>query len=196
MSTFTTSIAASSDDAAEDSGVMDLTANIATMQDAADYIGLRFTGVTIPPGSTVNTATTDVNVPSATLDSPDLTIYAEDTDDAATFTGSANNISGRTATTATASWAAIDIGTGVKTSPNFAAVIQEIIDRPGWASGNDIALIFKGNSAACDFRISTWDGTNPEAVLNVDYTAGGAAAAQPKTARARLLTKVGGTLTS
>ena len=179
MSLFTTTIAASSDDAEEIGGTVDLTGNTITITDTTDYAGLRFTGVTIPAGSTINSASLDFNVPSTSFDSPDLTIYAEDTDDAATFAASANNVSGRTPTTATATWTATDIGTGIKTSADFAAVVQEVINRGGWASGNDINIILKGRTAAADFRFSASDGANPEAEINIDYTEPAAGGGQP-----------------
>mgnify|MGYP001399908884 CR=1 FL=1 len=152
MPTYTASIAASTDDADQAAGTVSLTGTTINVNGTGQYGGLRFTGVTIPQGATIDSATLDVEIISTTYDDPDLTIYAEATDDAATFASSSNNISGRTSTTATVTWTATAIGAGVKTSPSIAAIIQEIVNRPGWVSGNNIAIIINANSSASFFR--------------------------------------------
>jgi hypothetical protein len=197
MATFSATITASADDAQEAGGTVTIDGGALNANSTTGYTGMRFQNVTIPAGSTINTATLNVYLTSGSFDDPDITIYAEDTDDAAAFTTSANNLSSRTPTTANTVWNAASIGTGVKTSPDFAAVIQEIIDRGGWTSGNDIAILYVGNDASSLMRIRAYDaGGGDYATLNIDYTPGGGTpAAQPKTARARLFTKVGGVLT-
>ncbi|WP_095045564.1 hypothetical protein [Candidatus Promineifilum breve] len=171
MSTYSATISASGDDARETGGSVNLTGANVTFQANNHYGGLRFVNVTIPAGSTINSAGLTVILPSASFDDPDLTIWGQDSDDAATFTTTANDVSGRTATTATTLWTAGNIGTGAKTSPSLAGIIQEIINRAGWASGNDIALILKANSTS-PFRYNAYDGGGADyATLAVDYTA-------------------------
>lgn len=171
MATYSASITASTDDADQASGTVDLTGTTINVNGTGQYGGLRFTGVTIPQGATIDSATLDVEITSTTHDDPDLTIYAEATDDAATFTSSSNNISGRTSTTATVTWTATSIGAGVKTSPSIAGIIQEIVNRPGWVSGNDIAILMNGRSGASFFRIRTINaGSGSPAKLDITYT--------------------------
>jgi hypothetical protein len=171
MATYSGSTSQSSDDAREASGSVVLTGTNITIQATDHYGGMRFTNVTIDQGDTINTASIELEIASAVYDDPDVTIWAEDTDDAATFTTAANNISGRTPTTATTTWTASAIGGGVTTTPDLAAIVQEVIDRPGWSSGNDIVIIFKGNSTS-PLRFYTFD--DPGTItLNIDYTAGG-----------------------
>lgn len=170
MATFNTAIAASTDDADQAAGAVTTNATTLNANATSQYIGLRFLNVTIPQGATISAATLNVYFTSASFDSPNVLIYAEDVDDAATFTTGANDISGRTLTTANVAWNASNIGTGSKTSPDIATVIQEIIDRPGWASGNDIVIIIKGNSASSAMRIATYDSANPEAQINITYS--------------------------
>ena len=181
MATYSASITASTDDADQASGTVDLTGTTINVNGTGQYAGLRFTNVTIPNAATINTATLDVEIVSTTHDDPDLTIYGEATDDAATFAGTSNNISGRTPTTATTVWTATSIGTGVKTSPSIVSIIQEIINRPGWVSGNDIAILMNGRSGASFFRIRTINaGSGSPATLNIDYTAGGGSSQPPR----------------
>lgn len=171
MATFSTSIAASADDARQDVSTVVLNGANITIDTATRYGGLRFQNVTIPQASTINTATITVTLPSLAFDDPDVTIWAQAIDDAAAFTTGSNDISGRTATSATVTWTATGIGTGAKSSPSLVSIIQEIINRAGWVSGNDLALILKGNSTNA-FRFNAFDGGGADyATINIDYTA-------------------------
>ena len=171
MATLSRTIAASSDDARQsDDAVVTSGTNI-SVDFSYRLAGLRFTNITIPQGATINSATLTVYLPNASYDSPDVTIWGEDIDDAPTFTTGANNISSRTPTTATVVWSASSIGTGVKVSPELKTIIQEIVNRAGWVSGNAIALILKGNSTSA-LRFDTYeDGAGANAELDIDYTA-------------------------
>ncbi len=182
MTLFTASVNASANDASQAAGTVDISGGALNANAATHYVGYRFTSVTIPPGSTITAATLDLEVYSGSFDDPDVTIYADDSDSAAAFVASSNNISGRTATTATTTWTDSSIGTGIKTTPDFAATVQEIIDRGGWASGNAIALITKGNSGSSALRTRAWDaGTGSPAALSITYTAPSSGGQPPRT---------------
>lgn len=172
MTTFNASTAASSDDAMQSGSTVTLADFNLGLYWSDYWIGLRFLNVTIPAGAVISAATLTVTVVGTAGDDPDLRIYGQDADDAAAFTTTANDISGRPRTTAYTTWTATGIGAGSKTSPDFAAVIQEIIDRAGWASGNDIALILDSQSGALfDFR--SWDyGSGTAPAISITYTAG------------------------
>ena len=180
MSTFTATITASSDDADQASSTVDITGGALNANATTQWSGFRFLNVTIPPGSTVTASTLELDFFSGSFDDPDLTIYAHDTDDAPTFTTTANDISARTPTTATVTWTASSIGTGIKTTPDLKTIIQEIIDRPGWTSGNDIAILYVGRSASSFARVRSLDaGTGAPAKLNITYTPGSGSSGQP-----------------
>ena len=88
-------------------------------------------------------------------------------------------LSGRTATTAVVSWASADLGVsaggGFVTSSSIVSVIQEIVDRPGWVSGNSISILVRGRvgiSTARDLGINMYENSAAQGCkLNVDYTA-------------------------
>lgn len=173
MATFSAAVAASADDARQVAGTVTVNGSLLQCSATTDYVGMRFLNVTIAAGSTVSAATVDVYVPNLTYDDPDVDIYGEDADDAAAFTTAANNISSRTPTTATVAWTATGISSGWKTTPDIASVVQEIVSRGGWVSGNDMAIIFKGRSTDA-LRWEGYDGgTGNYATLNVTYTTGG-----------------------
>lgn len=171
MTAFSRNVSASSDDAIEIAGSMTLNGATITLNANDRWAGLRFTNVTINQGDTINTASITFPVSGTANDDPHFDIYAETTDDAGTFTTSANNISGRSRTTAKTTWNATAVGAGAVASPDIAAVIQEIVNRGGWTSGNDIAILLDCLSTN-SFRFDTVDGSGT-ITLNIDYTAGG-----------------------
>ena len=184
MATFSATIVASADDAVQTAGTVDITSSAININAATSYGGWRFQNVTIPQGSVINTCTMDFYFTSGSFDDPDVTIWAEDIDDAAAFTTGANDISSRTPTTATGSWDVTGVGVGLETTSDFAAVVQEIVDRPGWVSGNDLVIILKGDDAFTLMRVRAYDsGSGDYGTINIDYTA--PSTGQPTTARAR-----------
>ena len=133
--------------------------------------GLRFNAVTIPQGTTILTATLEFYVTSSTYDDPKFDIYGQAADNPGTFQATAHDIDGRSRTTAYTTWSADGIGTGWITGPDIAAVVQEIVNRGGWASGNSLVLILKPYDAATEeFRWRSYDSGDGAAVkLHVKY---------------------------
>ena len=111
---------------------------------------MRFNGVDIPNGATISAASIQFQVDETTSPSgTTLTIQGQAADDPPTFSNSTDNISSRARTTAAISWSPPDwptkevAGPDQKT-PDLAAVIQEIVDRSGWTSGNSVVIIITG----------------------------------------------------
>ncbi len=198
MATFNGTITQSSDDAHQ-SGTGTVTTNGTTigLGGAALWAGFRIANVTIPPGSTINSAPASVVLTTTTNDTPQLDIYGEAADNANTYTGSSTEISGRPRTASKVNWSGTDIGTGRKTIGDLKTIVQEIIDRPGWSSGNAINFLFDALSGI-GLVIAAYDQDPADAFqITIDYTppaAGGITT--PKTARARLTTRIGGVLTA
>jgi uncharacterized protein YjiK len=175
-------VTASSDDAEERPGaVMRLgNADLNMMnEDAATTnvaVGLRFNAIAIPQGAAVEYAYVQFEADQPHSDPTTLTIKAHATDDAPTF-GSGAKITPRPTTAAAATWTPdpwLSVGEAGLTqrTSNLGAVIQEIVDRPGWASGNSLALIITGSG----WRVAeAWD-SNPDAapLLHVEWSTGGA----------------------
>lgn len=146
--------------------------------------GFRFTNVTIPPGSTISAATISIWPTSASFDDMLADWYADDVDNAADFAASAT-VTGRTRTTATVLWSADSIGSGAfVSSPDLAAVIQEVIDRAGWASGNALVILAIGRSSATkNANAESYDSTPAHAAkLDITYTAPAGSAAAVRSA--------------
>jgi len=177
MSSTTRSIAAGGDDGYQASdGTVALTSTSANCNSSQPIIGLLFRDVPVGPGDDVATATSNVYCISSSNDTPNLTIRAQI--NPSDFAATSNNLSGRTKTAAGVVWNADLASSGAQyhTSPNFAAVIQEVVDNPAWVAGGDIAIFFIDNGAGGLLRISMRDsGTTQEPELYLEWDAAGAA---------------------
>jgi len=135
--------------------------------------GFRFQGVTIPPGSVINSAYITLLTYSSGADDPNLKIYGNDVDNANDFVTEADII-GRVRTSAFVSWVATNIGIGWKDSPSITSIIHEIIDRVGWVSGNSLTILFIGNtdisSRQLGCRAYEYSTHIYGAKLHIDYT--------------------------
>lgn len=136
--------------------------------------GWRWTTLPIPAGATIDTASATPHFYLEFVDDIDVTLYFEDSDSAATFS-SGDPPGTRAQTAANVSWIAIDVGSSWHASPDISALVQEVVDRGGWASGQDMALIVVSNQPASGSCMwSTYDyAPSYGAKLNVSYTAAG-----------------------
>lgn len=131
--------------------------------------------VTIPPGSTITSAIwTLVAVATLSATTVSATIRLVDADDAAHPTSLAE-ATGLTLTTASTAWTNIPTQTaGVsQQTPNWSSPLQEVIDRPGWASGNAICFVMHDNGSTTNAARSwaSFDHTTLAVpALAIDYT--------------------------
>jgi hypothetical protein len=147
-------------------------------------LGVRFQNVTIPQGSTITSAVIDF-VHHYNGDYASHTksrLYGEASDNAATFSNGSQP-KDRSLTTAFANWNSVS-GTGfidtytstsVNAAPDIASIIQEIVNRPGWASGNSLAIIGRDNGSDDDWgwEFYSYNDTPPTHTpkLGIVYTA-------------------------
>jgi len=112
-------------------------------------IGLRFPGVAIPQGATIVSASVQFTADEVRTGPIALTLHGEAADHSAPFDGTAFGVSGRPPTTASVAWSPPDwttVGAAgeAERTPDLSAVVQEIVDRPGWTSGNALVLVVSG----------------------------------------------------
>jgi hypothetical protein len=168
----------SADDAEErtSSGAMSLGSgdmNLGQDGTNAQTVALRFTGVTLPPGATITAAWVQFQVDEASSGAASLTVAGQAADNAAAFTTTARNVSTRPRTTAGVPWTPLAWPTVAERStaqrtPDLAAVIQEIVGRPGWASGNALALLVTGTGERTAESVD--GGASRAPVLHIEYT--------------------------
>lgn len=158
-------------------GAMDLTSSdVELMVDGTkqQYIGIRFTNITIPNGATINSAyiqfaTKGDKVPV----SGTITIKGEDVDNSATYTTANFGVSTRTATTQSVSWpGSTDASWGTSAggtqgvnqrTPSLVSIVQQLVNRTGWTSGNSMNFILNGAGVRNAY---TFDGAAP---VNTQY---------------------------
>jgi hypothetical protein len=115
-------------------------------------IGVRFDGVGIPPEAAILEAFLQFQAKDTGSASTILDVAAEASDDALPFGTGAADLSSRATTSASVRWspaswvrdgeAALD-----QRTPDLSELVQEVVDRPGWAEGNALTLILTGSGS-------------------------------------------------
>lgn len=107
--------------------------------------GLRFTEVAIPNGAYIDSAWIEVYAHEDEADPAEITIWGEATDDAVTFDTN-NLITDRPSTSATVAWNLTEQWTMWEQyrTADITTIIQEIVNRSGWQSGNALAIVLQG----------------------------------------------------
>ncbi|MGI9597441.1 MAG: metallophosphoesterase family protein [Acidimicrobiales bacterium] len=132
-------------------------------------VGLRFRGVDVPPGATVTRAYLRFTADESDTSHTDLVIAGHDVGQTWAFTGSAA-VSDRAATGATVRWDGVASWTQgrIYDSPDLRSIVQEIVDRGDWRSGNDLALMISGSG---ERTAESFNGSPVEApLLRVEYS--------------------------
>ncbi|MDN3511458.1 MAG: hypothetical protein NG784_09135 [Candidatus Jettenia sp.] len=145
-------VATDSNDAEErESGriILDSTDLDLVFEKSNQKVGMRFTGVDIPKDATIIRAYIQFMADEIHSGATSLIIQGEAVNNAAPFASIDGNISSRPRTTAAVSWSPAawltkkEAGLNQRT-PNISSVIQEIVSRAGWSSGNSLVIIITG----------------------------------------------------
>lgn len=151
--TVSSQVNSSSDDAEEAaSGVMYLTSSDLEMvyDGSNQLIGVRFNNLGIPVNAAIDTAYIQFTVDETTSAPASLTIRGEAEDNPPTFSAGFNNISSRSTTFSSVTWNPLawatvgDRGIDQRT-PGLNDIVEEIVARPGWASGNSMVFVVSGS---------------------------------------------------
>jgi len=135
-----------------------------------DYVGMRWTGVTIPPGAIITNARIQFHVDENPNDPnpvtlnfagqliADLNFAGQLIADAPAFTTTAFDITDRTNTVADVSWAvptwvATDDELPAQLTPDLSTIVQEIVNQGGWASGNAMVIMINTKIAPIFIKI-------------------------------------------
>lgn len=185
--TFIQRVTGDANDAEEDlaDGGIDLTSSdlelhlhgLASAND--DYVGMRWTGVTIPNGATITNASIQFHVDSVDDNAAlNVRFFGDDTDSAPIFTTTDFDISSRNRTTAFVNWT-IPAWTSVhdegaaQLTPDLSSIIQEIVDRTGWVDGNDLAIYTDGWVGTGERTAEAFDGEPASAPeISISFTTG------------------------
>jgi PKD repeat protein len=164
-------IASSADDAEQGaSGAVDLnSSDLELVADGSDVqtVGLRFAGLAIPPGAAVSSAWIQFQTDETSSVATTLTIQGEASDNAVPFTSGTNNIGARPRTTASvgwtpAAWNVVGEAGSAQRTPDLAGVVQQIVNRGGWVSGNAMVFVITGSG---ERTAEAYDGSTSGAPL-------------------------------
>ncbi len=148
-------VRASADDAEQNTatGAVNLTStDLELISDGAatQVVGMRFPAVAVPKDAKVHQSQIQFSVDEATSGATSLTLKGQAADNAAAFTATTNDISNRATTGASVAWSPAawttlgSIGAEART-PSLNTIVQEILNRAGWASGNTLGMIVTGS---------------------------------------------------
>ena len=148
--TTTVLVASASDDISEfnRNGRM-LNTNFAYIHQVVS-LGLRFQSVNIAQGATIQSAFLEFTNAFRQTTRTNAVISGLDIANTTTFSTSSRDLSSRATTSATVAWDGIPGGNrNTKfTSPNISSVVQEIVDRSDWQSGNAMGFKVKTSRGA------------------------------------------------
>lgn len=145
-------------------------------------LGARFLNVPVPQGATIDSASISLYAQAAESSSIVFAIAAEDVDDSVTFSGTHDPyMAWQVKTTAIVEWTpgAWSADTWYE-SADIASVIQEIVDRDGWASGNSLVLlVYAKDDTQAGYRparMYDYAGNVSGPILNITYSESGGTA--------------------
>lgn len=122
---------------------------------SSEWLGVRF-ALNVPQGATITSAYLKITSNGGWGGGAgSATVYGHDTDDSSAFNaGLENNLSDRPLTSANVAWSTGAAWTNnvVYSSPDIKTVLQEIVDRGGWAAGNYLSLLVRGSGAGSTNR--------------------------------------------
>ena len=170
-----TAVARLTDDAVEDSAGHVQLAGQTLALGAGRTTGLRFE-LDVPRGATIVSARLELTADAASEVDTFLRISAEASDDAARLTGQPLGLSGRARGAVRVPWSlepwryALASGERQRT-PELKSLVQELVDRPGWNTGNRVLLLLEGRGER--FVRARQGPTSRSARLVVEFDLGG-----------------------
>ncbi len=146
------------------------TLNIPRAGTTQQTIGIRFAGLSVPRGATVTEAWIQFRASGSNSGTTSVQVRGIDQDNTATFTTATTTVTSRPLTSAATNWAPPAWTSGqsgaAQRTTDLTSIVQEIVDRPGWRSGNALAFSMTGTG---ERRASSHDGSVAP-ILHLAYT--------------------------
>ena len=134
-------------------------------------VGIRFSNITIPKGAIILDAYMEFSKDDANDGETIIQFRVQADDNALTFANTPNNISSRSVSTDFVEWnipefTAESVGSSIST-PKLTSLVQQVVNREGWADGNALAFIITGSG---EREVTTFDKDPAKAPkLIIDY---------------------------
>ncbi|WP_072863272.1 Calx-beta domain-containing protein [Arenibacter palladensis] len=179
QTTVTSQVSNDNDDAEErvSNGDMDRgSSDLELIRDGSNdqLVGIRFRNINVPQGATIISANIQFTTDETDSQSTSLVIRGQDENNPGNFGNGDYNISSRTLTSASVAWNNIPAWNTVgqagpnQQTPNLSAIVQEIVDRGGWSSGNSMVFVITGSGQR---TAESHDGSSSGApVLTIEYS--------------------------
>jgi outer membrane protein assembly factor BamB len=168
------------DDATEASnGKVNLTSD-AVLGKKTSLVGLRFNKITLSPDAVIREAYIQFTGRDLSTEMSTMSISAEDSGNAKRFSATDHDISARTFSAESVSWSAepwttINRAEVVHRSPNLAPLLEGIIRREDWKSGNSVAFAVTGVGQRNTWSFGSGHSRAPRLVILLDHAAQDAA---------------------
>jgi uncharacterized repeat protein (TIGR02543 family) len=134
-------------------------------------VGLRFEGLGVPQGATITSAFIEFTASEVQEGATSVTVLGEASDNAQTYKDDPSSVSTRPPVAASVAWNAIPPwnSPGAKyLSADLKAVVQQIVNRPGWRPRNAMAFMIAGSGRRTAY---SWDGSPllaPKLIINYE----------------------------
>jgi hypothetical protein len=139
--------------------------------DADEPIGIRFQNVGVPKGTIITNAYLEFVAEDNDSGLAEWVITGQAADSPSAFTDTNDDISARPRTGQSVTWTspadAWVVGEKYY-SPDISSVIQEIVGRAGWNSGNNLVLIIDSPAEKNDREVYSYDGGIPP-ILHIEF---------------------------
>lgn len=156
---------------------LELTTDGTTVQ----TVGLRFTGVAVPQGASITKAYIQFQADEVTTATTSLTVAAQAADNPPTFTTATKDVSSRPRTPGVswtpAGWVTIGDRLAAEQTPSLTSVVQALVSRSGWVSGNAMAFVVTGTGTRTAEAYE--GGAAKAAVLHIEFGSGGGTTPPP-----------------
>ncbi len=138
------------------------------------WIGLKFNNIQVPQGAHISNAYIQFTVDEVSVDPTSLSLWSIQSDNLSTLLPSAG--SGLEANTLSvscvpwsdvASWPTVGAAGIDQRSPDIGLIIEEVIERPNWAAGNNLGIVIQGSGRR---TAESYDGSPAQAAtLVINY---------------------------
>lgn len=171
-----------------DGGSSDLELGTESAGNDPQMVGIRFANIAVPQGAIIQNAYIQftVDATSKNTDPCVLTIKTENNDNPVTFnpatkfdiTNRAKGADSVQWTVSGASWGTVGAATADQRTPNLKNLVQALVNRGGWNSGNAMSFYITGTGTR---EVESADGNNPGAAsLVIEYLGGNGGPSGPK----------------
>lgn len=175
-------IAATDDDAEQDNSIFlagGTTTNNADLDLGFGYeggfdktiVGLRYPDINIPSGAVITNAYIEFTANSSESGGCNMDIYIEANDNASAYQSTFQNLSNRTVYNSLVDWNGVSNWTNNQTyqTPDLSSIVQLVIDRAGWNSGQSLSFLIQGTDRREAFSFEDDPNKAPKLVVNYAF---------------------------